>query len=378
MLTPLTLLPVGSRSTSDESFDAKLSRSVSNAIAWIERAQDADPSGGVPAVYAPWRGWSAPYPETTGYIIPTLLAWGTQLARPELAKRATRMGEWLLSIQHEDGAFPGGVWTAGQTQAPSVFNSGQILFGLVALWKASGEARWQEAGLRCARWLLSQQDPDGAWRRFAYRETLHVYKSRVAWAMALAGKHWGDASLLAGAARNIDNALSFQDARGWFEHASFDAGTPPVLHTFVYTVQGVLETGAVLQREDFVRRAVLSSIALCDAQSTDGSLPGKVDAQFSPGGFRCLTGIAQQAIVWGRLHQLGHPDRPWLKHSEAALAYLLRVQVRKPGHVNDGGFAGSRPLWGPYMRFRYPNWAVKFYLDAVLSHSQRMDEEAWG
>jgi hypothetical protein len=365
-------------SKNDMALDPAALDSTLRAIAWIERAQDADPSGGVPAVYAPLRGWSPPYPETTGYIIPTFLALAVRLDRPLLMQRAIRMGEWLLRIQNPDGAFPGGVWVAVKRERESIFNSGQILYGLVALWKATGELRWRDAGLRCARWLLSNQDADGAWRRFAYRDTLHVYKTRVAWAMGLAGKHWDDAQLIDGATRNIENALSFQDERGWFEHASFDADTAPVLHTFVYTVQGVLEAGLVLGRQDFVDRAVLSSQALAQSQSADGSLPGRVQRDFAGGGFRCLTGIAQQVIVWGRLRQIGDTRGRWREHSAAALAYLRGVQVRKPGHVNDGGFAGSRPVWGPYMRLRYPNWAVKFYLDAVIADAQQMDEEAWG
>lgn len=352
--------------------------SARRAIAWIERAQDADPSGGVPAVYVPMRGWSPPYPETTGYIIPTFLALAGRLGRPELAARATRMGEWLLNIQYPDGAFAGSVWVPGKEAPRSIFNSGQILFGLLALWKATGEQRWRDAGLRCSHWLLSNQDDDGAWRKFAYKNTLHVYKTRVAWAMALAGKHWDDAQLLAGATCNIESALGFQDQRGWYEHASFDAGTAPVLHTFVYTVQGVLEAGLVLQRQDFVDRAVLSSQSLAQCQSPDGSLPGRVQRDFSSGGFRCLTGIAQQVIVWGRLRQVGDQRGDWARHSAAALTYLRKVQVDKPGHINDGSFAGSSPVWGPYMRLRYPNWAVKFYLDAVIADAQLMDEEAWG
>jgi len=31
-----------------------------------------------------------------------------------------------------------------------------------------------------------------------------------------------------------------------------------------------------------------------------------------------------------------------------------------------GAIAGSYPLWGRYLRWRYPNWAAKFFLDALL------------
>lgn len=353
-------------------------QSLLRAIAWLERAQDAETSGGVPAFYLPFRGWSAPYPETTGYIIPTFLAVADWLPQSQLRDRALRMGEWLLNLQYSDGAFPGGVWRPGTKERESVFNSGQILFGLIALWKSTGEDRWRDAGHRCTHWLSKNQDSDGAWRRFAYRETHHVYKTRVAWALAASGTHWNDPTALEAAARNVGNAISFQNENGWFDNASFDADNPPVLHTFAYTLQGILETGLLLGRQDFVTSAVLSSKAMADVQSSDGSLPGKVGKDYSPEGFRCLTGIAQQVIVWGRLHQIGNTERPWQTHSAAALAYLRSAQVNKPGSANDGGFAGSRPLWGPYMRFRYPNWAVKFYIDAVLADAQVMDGEAWG
>ena len=31
-----------------------------------------------------------------------------------------------------------------------------------------------------------------------------------------------------------------------------------------------------------------------------------------------------------------------------------------------GGIAGSAPIWGSYSRFEYPNWATKFYADALM------------
>ena len=32
-----------------------------------------------------------------------------------------------------------------------------------------------------------------------------------------------------------------------------------------------------------------------------------------------------------------------------------------------GGIAGSAPFYGRYERFTYPNWAAKFYIDALLT-----------
>jgi hypothetical protein len=31
-----------------------------------------------------------------------------------------------------------------------------------------------------------------------------------------------------------------------------------------------------------------------------------------------------------------------------------------------GGIAGSWPIWGAYSRFEFPNWAAKFFADALM------------
>ena len=31
-----------------------------------------------------------------------------------------------------------------------------------------------------------------------------------------------------------------------------------------------------------------------------------------------------------------------------------------------GGIAGCYPVWGGYIQYGYPNWAAKFFIDALL------------
>ena len=45
---------------------------VRAALDWLARSQDATGNGGSAAYYSPWLGWSRAYPETSGYIVPTL------------------------------------------------------------------------------------------------------------------------------------------------------------------------------------------------------------------------------------------------------------------------------------------------------------------
>ena len=75
---------------------------VEAAIAWLSRAQDAIPSdGGVSRsysfIYNPYfqkQGWVASYPETTGYIIPTMFDYAQISGRRDLFERALRMADW--------------------------------------------------------------------------------------------------------------------------------------------------------------------------------------------------------------------------------------------------------------------------------------------
>jgi hypothetical protein len=86
-------------------------RIVEAGIAWLSRAQDESRShdGGVARHFSLVDGWSTSYPETTGYIIPTMIDYGTKTGSKEPVDRARRMLDWLVSIQFPEGGFQGGM-----------------------------------------------------------------------------------------------------------------------------------------------------------------------------------------------------------------------------------------------------------------------------
>ena len=43
-----------------------------------------------------------------------------------------------------------------------------------------------------------------------------------------------------------------------------------------------------------------------------------------------------------------------------------------------GAIAGSHPIWGRYSRFEFPNWAAKFFVDAVSSYGRARRGTAFG
>ena len=100
-------------------------------LRWIFTAQRSD--GGIAAYYSLLTGYSESYPEVTGYIVPTLYEFARMHGDGAAVAAAERATNWLLSLQTPAGAFPGGLH--GSKLQPSVFNTGQILQGLVRAYR---------------------------------------------------------------------------------------------------------------------------------------------------------------------------------------------------------------------------------------------------
>ena len=339
------------------------------AIDWLCLAQDTrdgqSDAGGVSAGWSFEDGWLPSYPETTGYFIETMLAAAKALQRPELVKRALRMIDWELSIQLPDGAFPGHFGEPGSR--PVIFNTGQIMHGMIA-----GHAQLQRddclaSAVRAGHWLADQQDDDGCWRRFEHNATPHVYNTRATWALLATGLIAGETRLVQAARRNFDWALAQQTASGWFATNAFLPGRSPFTHTIAYAIRGFLESGVLLGEPRYLEVALKAARGIAAVQRPDGWLAGTYkDGWVADAGYACLTGVAQMSLNWTRLAQacgaqeLRGPAR-------SALAFLKTTQrLDYADPAVRGGIAGSAPIWGDYSRFEYPNWAAKFFADALM------------
>src|SRR5262249_11566525 len=82
---------------------------LQGAAEWLLRAQRATPDDGVAHSYDLRQGtWHASYPETTGYIIPTLYDYARYHGVAGYAEAAYRMAVWEAKIQLPDGAVRAG------------------------------------------------------------------------------------------------------------------------------------------------------------------------------------------------------------------------------------------------------------------------------
>lgn len=352
---------------------------LSAAIDWLIQSQDATNCGGSAAYYGLLTGWAGPYPETTGYIVPTLFDYAEHIASNKATagagkerQRAKRMADWLLTTQLESGGFPAGV-DPNPGSNPSVFNTGQILFGLVRAFRETGDEQFREAIKQAGMWLTEVQHEDGYWDQHDYRNEIHSYCSRVAWALLEAHDVTGIDTFSESAVANLEWVTSVQTDSDWFEYAAFSPNEVPYLHTIAYTVRGLLEGGLQLDDDRFVSAARATADRLLERRDRSGPLRGAYDRSWNSPEYHCLTGNAQTALVWLRLYEQFDDER-YLDGATAEIDFLKTQQPLEGPAAVRGAIKGSHPVWRSYMRLRYPNWAPKFFADALIrKHS--VDEE---
>ncbi|HKB54190.1 MAG TPA: beta-L-arabinofuranosidase domain-containing protein, partial [Ramlibacter sp.] len=324
------------------------------AAGWLARAQDAQSDGGVSGRYHLGRGWSSSYPETTGYIVPTMLALEAQAGLTGFRARAGRCVEFLLGLQLEGGGFPG-MEIAQNRDTPSIFNSAQILNGLTAWHRATGDETVLRAARRAADWLTAEQDADGAWRRHLYGSGgTYTYMAHAGCWVAELGVHTGERRYLDAARRHLHWVLTHVDeSTGWIEDCGFDdesSGRTAVTHTIAYTIWGVLMMAHLLGDERGMAVARRAARAVARRLGLSKWLPGRLDARWRPAAsYTCLTGNAQMALIWLELHRI-EGDPALVDAALRAIDLVKRAQVmrsRDPGLL--GAVAGSDPMWGGYI-----------------------------
>lgn len=185
--------------------EMSMRESAEMAIDWLLLAGTVSRGKGIAGLYSPRYGWSEAYPETTGYIIPTLLnsIAAYDYRAEEIRKLCMECGEWLLGIQRPDGSF-GSFGSELPGSEPFVFDTGQILFGFAALFQETGDTRYLDALSRAANWLVSVQGKDGSWSAHTFDGVAHTFDTRVSWALLVAAEISGIPAHASAARKNLE------------------------------------------------------------------------------------------------------------------------------------------------------------------------------
>lgn len=358
--------------------DPGLEATMSASVDWLCRAQDCSTTkdGGVSHDFHLIHGWGSSYPETTGYIIPTLLTESKIRNDAALRARVVRMLDWLISIQLSDGGYQGG--RMGRTLVvPVTFVTGQILIGLAAGVAEFGD-KYRSAMVRAADWLVEVQDPDGAWRkgRSPFAKAGEVaYETHAAWGLVEAARLQPNAPYGEAALRNVRWAMKLQQENGWFDKCCLADFSQPSTHTLAYTLRGIIEAYRYRNDADLLDSAKRLADGLMSSVRKDGWLSGCLRSDWTPSvKWTCPTGSVQTSACWLILYEITKDAR----YRDAAFKVneYTRRTVKIDGDPDiRGAVKGAYPVDGEFQPYEYPNWAAKFFIDAQRMEKTIRDRE---
>lgn len=285
------------------------------------------------------------YPEVTGYYIPSLLAWGER-------ELAISYANYLCSIQKEDGS-----WYGSDNQDSYVFDSAQILKGLISIREILPEV--DSCILKGCDWLLTNMQDDGrlttpsrdAWGKDENfcSELIHLYCLSP---LADAGSIFAKPKYTEAAHKIL----------AYYKREKMDRITDFSLlsHFYAYVMEGLCDLGET----DLARKCMEN---LSRYQNRKGGIPGLKNVPWV-----CSTGMFQLALVWYKLGELEKGNR----------LFYYACSFQNP----SGGWYGSYPVsslrnrfyWGKKRPYYFPDeeisWANKYFLDA-LAYKERLTFE---
>lgn len=277
-----------------------------------------------------------------GYYIPTLFNWGYR-------DLAIQYANWLISIQKENGA-----WFDSQNTKPYLFDSAQVLKGLIAIRGILPEA--DSAIIKGCDYILSCQDEktgrlvapstDAFQDPKTCNEAIHLYCLSP---LIEAGD-------ILNRPDYIEKAKAAKDY--YIEEYKNDILHFHLLSHFqAYILEALLDLG----EEELCQTAVNN---ILEYQREDGSIPAYHDVHWV-----CSTGLFQLALVFFRIGDI--------EHGEKAFKYMCKYQ--NP----SGGWFGSylHPDYLDEDNTYFPgeeiSWVCKYFLDALYwKNKAEMDSMA--
>jgi hypothetical protein len=351
--------------------------SFEKSLNWLLRSIEINQGQGSSAYFHIVRGWSSPYPETTGYIIPTLWQVHDILPDRHIDKIAIGLTDWLIKIQKKDGSFPQGLELG---EMPEVFDGGQILFGLYTTWIKTSEVKYKSRIIELAQWILDQQCESGAFNKNTYISGYSPsYHIRIVWALLLVKDVYPDSNFLLQKAQNgLQYYAGLLTEDGSFTNWGLRPDANGLTHTIAYTLRGFFECALLLKDTHWIDTVMKATQSLIIEMENKPYLAGDYDLNWNGDySYRCLTGEAQLSIFLRRLYTYTNCEA-YNIFADQLLNQISSKQINTLFFRDlHGGFFASAPFYGKYMRFMMNNWTVKFYLDAIMIKSNP-DMVLWG
>lgn len=274
-----------------------------------------------------------PYPEVTGYYIPTLIRWGYRVLAEQYAN-------WLMEIQKEDGS-----WYDTDNQSPYIFDTAQILKGLLAIWDIhSDKVRVEESIKKGADWILSCMTEEGrlvapdecCWseNEDTCSELIHTYCISP---IIEAGKRMKNDGYIQKAHRILDYYKKKYETK----ILNFSL----LSHFYAYVVEAMLDLGEI----EIARQAMDH---ITEYQKSSGAVPAYNNVDWV-----CSTGLLQLSLIWFRLGDE--------KHGNKAFEYACKLQNESGGWFGSYLSEENQNEINTYFPKQEISWANKYFLDAL-------------
>lgn len=337
-------------------------------LKWLSVAHDTCGKDGVSSKFDIFDGWGSAYPETSGYIINTFLTYAELCNRPEFRQRAIELGDWEITIQREDGA----VFSNMESSNVRVFNTGQVMLGWLELYEVTSERKYLEACKKAAEYLLGIQEAGGEWVKDTHCGA-RTYETRVSWVLLRLGLLISEDRFIQAAEKNTEWVLRQFTSNGWIKNCGF-YDNDPITHVLDYTLRGLLEVYALNNDQKILTVIENSFKHLVKASENNfvnevsGMLPGGYSDQWTPDkSSSCLTGTAQFGYTFYRYNQITK-KKDFITFADSLIDAVKSSQLLNTGVPEiDGAVPGCFPFTRGYCHNQYPNWAAKFFADALMT-----------
>jgi len=351
------------------------SDSLKQTFSWIKQSFKATGDGGSSAYYTMGHGWKASYPETTGYLIPTLYAYSRITGDDEWKRLAIGAADWLLAIQAKEGGWQG--LQVDTTCELRVFNTAMILDGLTAAYLNERDEKYLVAAKRGLMWAISKIDDDGVIRKNNFEQGGALDGLTVACLLkvAILISESERAEIMPRLIHALDAVCRLQTDNGWFNKSNFEESfkDTSLMHFLVYALDGLVTSSEITGNDKYYNVALKTAAVLLDKFEKNKMLSAFYNADWSTyfdvnsrRASICVTGYSQLALVFMKIFNKTKNKRylDAAKRMIDTVASIGNIPFKNKGLCY--GLPGSYPVYGNYQKFKFVNWAAKFHSDSVM------------
>lgn len=319
--------------------------------------------------------YSYVYSEISGYGLSTLLYLYHVEKNQDYLEKAKLVGDWLVSVQDETGAFDTAFYMEGQTKQKSdafhTFDCGMVFNGLANLYSVTKEEKYLLSARKAADWVINTQKPDDSIPAKISKMDASVMDTEETWSTLSGAYH---AKLAIGllnifdltkiemykdsAIALCDFALTKQNENGQFLTYGKVEGTN--LHPHIYASEGLYVAGKYLDNQNYLdssKRSVEWVLSLYK----DGLIPRHKHGDDL--NYNARIDIVAQALRMASLFGLSSEKRNGLKDS------IVKYQYVGDNQNQQGGISFGVQSDGSLAR-HLNSWVTMFAIQALIINDE--------